>query len=119
MANAELEQFRLLVTSVRDYAIFMLDVGGHIRTWNAGAERIKGYSADEVIGRHFALFYTEEARARRHPALRAEVATREGRFEEEGWRVRKDGTLFWANVVITALRDEAATWSGSRRSRAT
>jgi PAS domain S-box-containing protein len=104
-ANAELEQFRLLITSVRDYAIFALDVNGHIRTWNAGAERIKGYAADEVIGRHFELFYTEQARARRHPAHELEVATREGRFEEEGWRLRKDGTLFWANVVITALRD--------------
>ena len=104
-ANAELEQFRLLVTSVRDYAIFMLDPPGAIRTWNAGAEHIKGYTADEVIGRHFELFYTEEARARKHPAYELEVATREGRFEEEGWRVRKDGTQFWANVVITALRD--------------
>ena len=105
MANAELEQFRLLVTSVRDYAIFVLDVTGRIRTWNPGAERIKGYSADEVIGRHFELFYTDEARARRHPDHELRVAAREGRFEEEGWRVRKDGTLFWANVVITALRD--------------
>ena len=92
-ANAELEQFRLLITSVRDYAIFILDVTGHIRTWNAGAENIKGYAAEEVIGRHFELFYTEEARARRHPAYELEVASREGRFEEEGWRVRKDGTL--------------------------
>jgi PAS domain S-box-containing protein len=105
LANTELEQFRLLTTSVRDYAIFALDATGHIRTWNAGAERIKGYAADEAIGRHFALFYTEEARARRHPEYELEVAAREGRFEEEGWRVRKDGTLFWANVVLTALRD--------------
>ena len=105
IANAELEQFRLLVTSVRDYAIFVLDVTGRIRTWNPGAERIKGYSADEVIGRHFELFYTDDARARRHPDYELQVAAREGRFEEEGWRVRKDGTLFWANVVITALRD--------------
>ena len=104
-ANTELEQFRLLITSVRDYAIFLLDVAGHIRTWNAGAENIKGYAAEEVIGRHFELFYTEQDRARRHPAYELEVASREGRFEEEGWRVRKDGTLFWANVVITALRD--------------
>ena len=105
VANAELEQFRLLVTSVRDYAIFVLDASGHIRTWNQGAENIKGYTADEVIGRHFELFYTEPARARKHPAYELEVAGREGRFEEEGWRVRKDGTLFWASVVITALRD--------------
>ena len=71
VANAELEQFRLLVTSVRDYAIFVLDVSGRIRTWNAGAENIKGYTADEAIGRHFELFYTEEARARKHPGVRA------------------------------------------------
>jgi PAS domain S-box-containing protein len=105
IANAELEQFRLLVMSVRDYAIFLLDVSGRIRTWNLGAENIKGYTADEVIGRHFELFYTEPARARNHPAYELEVAIRDGRFEEEGWRVRKDGTLFWANVVITALHD--------------
>jgi PAS domain S-box-containing protein len=106
IANAELEQFRLLITSVRDYAIFVLDVSGRIRTWNVGAENIKGYTADEAIGQHFRLFYTDEARARRHPEYELEVAAREGRFEEEGWRVRKDGTLFWANVVITALRDD-------------
>jgi PAS domain S-box-containing protein len=105
IANADLEQFRLLVASVRDYAIFVLDPGGRIRTWNKGAENIKGYSADEAIGRHFELFYTDEARARKHPDYELEVATREGRFEEEGWRVRKDGSQFWANVVITALRD--------------
>jgi PAS domain S-box-containing protein len=112
IANAELEQFRLLVTSVRDYAIFLLDVSGRIRTWNAGAEHIKGYAADDVVGRHFDLFYTEPARARRHPDYELEVATREGRFEEEGWRVRKDGTLFWANVVITALRDDRGVLVG-------
>ena len=98
--------------NVRDYAIFVLDVTGRIRTWNPGAENIKGYTADEVIGRHFELFYTEEARARRHPAYELEVATREGRFEEEGWRVRKDGTLFWANVVISALRDARGELAG-------
>ncbi len=91
--------------NVRDYAIFVLDVSGRIRTWNPGAENIKGYTAEDVIGRHFELFYTEPARARRHPDYELEVAAREGRFEEEGWRVRKDGTLFWANVVISALRD--------------
>jgi PAS domain S-box-containing protein len=105
VANAELEQFRLLVMNVRDYAIFVLDVSGRIRTWNPGAENIKGYTAEEVIGRHFELFYTEPARARQHPAYELEVAARDGRFEEEGWRVRKDGTLFWANVVISSLRD--------------
>src|SRR4051794_10549264 len=111
-ANAALEQFRLLVASVRDYAIFMLDVSGRIRTWNAGAEHIKGYTADEAIGRHFELFYTDEARARKHPAYELEVASRVGRFEEEGWRVRKDGTRFWANVVITALRDPSGPLGG-------
>jgi PAS domain S-box-containing protein len=110
--NADLEQFRLLVMNVRDYAIFVLDVSGRIRTWNPGAENIKGYAADEVIGRHFELFYTDEARARKHPAYELEVAAREGRFEEEGWRVRKDGTLFWANVVISALRDERGNLAG-------
>jgi PAS domain S-box-containing protein len=111
-ANAALEQFRLLVASVRDYAIFMLDPTGHILTWNAGAQNIKGYTADEAIGRHFELFYTDEARGREHPAYELEVATREGRFEEEGWRVRKDGTQFWANVVITALRDASGSLVG-------
>jgi PAS domain S-box-containing protein len=112
MANASLEQFRLLVASVRDYAIFMLDPTGRIRTWNAGAEFIKGYTADEAIGQHFELFYTDEARARKHPAYELEVATEVGRFEEEGWRVRKDGTQFWANVVITALRNSSGVLVG-------
>ena len=105
-ANATLRQFRLLVASVRDYAIFLLDAGGHIRSWNAGARYIKGYDEAEVLGRHFELFYTDADRARDHPAHELEVAVREGRFEEEGWRLRKDGTRFWANVVITTLRDE-------------
>ena len=105
-ANARLMQFRLLVASVRDYAIFMLDPGGYIRTWNAGAEALKGYTETEAVGNHFSMFYTEPDVARNHPAYELEVATREGRFEEEGWRVRKDGTTFWANVVITALRNE-------------
>ena len=111
-ANERLKQFRLLVASVRDYAIFLLDPGGHIRSWNAGARQIKGYTEEEVLGRHFELFYTEEDRARSHPADELEIATREGRFEEEGWRVRKDGTQFWANVVVTALRDDAGDLVG-------
>jgi PAS domain S-box-containing protein len=111
-ANASLEQFRLLVASVRDYAIFMLDQAGRIRTWNAGAENINGYTADEAIGRHFELFYTDEARARKHPQYELEVASEVGRFEEEGWRVRKDGTQFWASVVITALRDAGGALVG-------
>jgi PAS domain S-box-containing protein len=105
-ANQRLRQFQLLVASVRDYAIFMLDPGGHILTWNAGAEALKGYTEPEIVGRHFSTFYTDADIARDHPAHELEIAGREGRFEEEGWRVRKDGTTFWANVVITALRNE-------------
>jgi PAS domain S-box-containing protein len=97
------ERFRLLVEGVKDYAIFMLDPGGHIASWNPGAERIKGWTAAEVIGQHFRLFYTDEARDRKHPEYELEVAKAQGRYEEEGWRVRKDGTTFWANVVITPL----------------
>ncbi len=95
------ERFRLLVESVRDYAIFMLDPEGRVLTWNAGAERIKGYRADEIIGQHFSKFYPPEAGD--FPAYELRVAAAEGRFEDEGWRVRKDGSRFWANVVITAL----------------
>jgi PAS domain S-box-containing protein len=95
------ERFRLLVESVKDYAIFMLDPDGRILTWNAGAELIKGYSASEIIGQHFSKFYPPEARD--FPAHELRVAAAEGRFEDEGWRVRKDGSRFWANVVITAL----------------
>jgi PAS domain S-box-containing protein len=104
--------FRLLVESVRDYAIFMLDPQGYIRSWNTGARHIKGYTAGEIIGQHFSVFYTEDALERRHPWYELEVAEREGRFEEEGWRLRKDGTRFWANVVITAVRDETGTLVG-------
>ncbi len=106
------ERFRLLVQSVRDYAIFMLDPEGRVSTWNEGAERIKGYTADEIIGRHFSVFYPAEAVAIRFPQHELEVAKRTGRFEDEGWRVRKDGSLFWANVIITALRDESGALVG-------
>ena len=95
--------FQLLVESVRDYAIFALDPNGFILSWNAGAERIKGYMADEIVGRHFSVFYPEEARRSGFPDYELEVARAVGRFEDEGWRVRKDGSQFWANVVITAL----------------
>jgi PAS domain S-box-containing protein len=111
-ANDELEQFRRMVAGVRDYAIFMLDPGGHVATWNAGAEHINGYTTEEIIGRHFSTFYTDEDRERNHPATELEIAAREGRYEEEGWRIRKDGTAFWANVVITALRNEHGTLVG-------
>ena len=97
--------YQLLVESVRDYAIFALDPKGMILSWNAGAERIKGYSAEEIIGRHFSIFYTAEDLAARKPEMELVVAEREGRVEDEGWRVRKDGSRFWASVVITPLRD--------------
>jgi PAS domain S-box-containing protein len=99
------ERFRLMVESVRDYAIFMLDPEGRIATWNAGAQRIKGYLAHEIIGQHFSRFYPREDIDSSKPAYELRVAAREGRFEDEGWRLRKDGTRFWANVIITALRE--------------
>lgn len=105
-------RFRLLVESVRDYAVFMLDPRGHVLTWNTGAERIKGYRADEIIGRHFSEFYPPEPRACGFPDRELEVAARAGSFEDEGWRVRKDGSLFWANVVITAMRDASGQLVG-------
>ena len=98
--------FHLLVESTTDYAIFMLDPQGHVASWNAGAERIKGYRRDEILGKHFSVFYPSEANARDWPQTELERAAQDGRFEDEGWRVRKDGTQFWANVVITALRNE-------------
>ncbi len=101
------ERFRLLVQSVKDYGIFMLDPEGHIASWNEGARQIKGYTATEAIGKHFSIFYPPEDIAAGKPPWELEVATREGRFEEEGWRLRKDGTRFWANVVITTLRNPA------------
>src|ERR671928_44168 len=97
--------YRLLVQAIVDYAIFMIAPDGTIATWNAGAERIKGYKAEEIIGEHFSRFYTEEDLQRSIPKLALETAAREGRFETEGWRVRKDGTRFWANVVIDPIRD--------------
>jgi PAS domain S-box-containing protein len=99
------ERFKLLVESVRDYAIFMLDPSGYVLTWNAGAERFKGYRPDDIIGQHFSRFYTPDALARGLPEQELQIASRTGVFEDEGWRVRKDGSLFWANVVITAMRD--------------
>lgn len=99
------ERFRLLVESVKDYAIFILDPGGHVLTWNLGAERIKGYRADEIIGKHFSIFYPPEDIAAGKTERELEVAGRTGRFEDEDWRIRKDGSRFWANVVITALRN--------------
>jgi PAS domain S-box-containing protein len=106
-ALAESERrFRLLVRSVIDYALFTLDLAGIIQSWNPGAERLKGYTADEVIGQHFSIFYTPEAREAGEPEHVLAAARSQGRFEAEGWRVRKGGTRFWANVVIDAIRDE-------------
>jgi PAS domain S-box-containing protein len=100
------EQFRRLVQSVTDYAIYMLDPNGHVASWNIGAERIKGYHPDEIIGQHFSRFYTDEDRAAGEPARALETAVREGRYTKEGWRVRKDGTHFRASVVIDPIRDD-------------
>ena len=104
--------YQLLIETVRDYAIFVLDPTGHIATWNMGAERLKGYTANEIIGSHFSRFYPPEDIEARKPWWELEVATREGRVEDEGWRIKKDGSRFWANVVITALRDESGTLVG-------
>ena len=106
------ERFRLLVDAVLEYAIFMLDVQGHVSTWNNGAARIKGYGISEIIGKHFSVFYPEEDIRSGKPQRELEIAAREGRLEDEGWRVRKDGSRFWANVIISALRDEAGRLVG-------
>ena len=106
------ELFHLIVEGVKDYAIFMLDPEGRIISWNAGAEKIKGYTAREVIGRHFSCFYTPEDIARRWPYRELEIARAQGRVEDEGWRIRKDGTRFWANIIITALYDATGRLRG-------
>ena len=106
------EKLRALVLGVKDYAILMLDTDGRITTWNEGAERIKGYRAEEIIGQHFSKFYTPEAVAQGKPALELKIAEKLGRFEEEGWRVKKDGSGFWANVVITPLWDKTGKLRG-------
>src|SRR5262249_5261958 len=111
-ARRQADQLRMLVQGTTDYAIFMLDPDGHVVTWNAGAERLKGYTAADIIGQHFYRFYPPDATARGWPEHELRVARAEGRFEDEGWRVRKDGSLFWANVVISALRDEGGALRG-------
>lgn len=100
------EKFQLLVESVKDYAIFLMDPNGDILSWNAGAERIKGYSADEIIGKRFTIFYTKQDIDRSHPDNELRLALANGKYEEEGWRVRKNGNHFWANVIITPLFDK-------------
>jgi len=106
------ERFRLLVEGSKDYAIFMLDPTGRIASWNPGAERIKGYRADEIIGQHFSRFYPPEDLQSGKPERELRIAAAEGKYEEEGWRLRKDGSRFWASVLITALRDEAGDLRG-------
>jgi PAS domain S-box-containing protein len=100
--------YRLLVDGVHDYAVFALDAGGRVLTWNPGAERFEGYRVDEIVGRHFSVFYPPEDVAAGKPQRELQTAAAHGRYEEEGWRVRKDGTRFWASVVITPLRDGGA-----------
>src|SRR5438876_810179 len=104
--RASQEQFRLLVQGVTDYAIYMLDPTGRVINWNAGAQRIKGYAPEEIVGQHFSRFYTAEEREAGMPSEALRIATSEGRFEREGWRVRKDGSKFWAHVVIDPIRSE-------------
>jgi PAS domain S-box-containing protein len=105
-------RFRLFVEGVTDYAIYMLDTEGVITNWNAGAERIKGYRAEEIIGQHFSLFYSPKDQEDGLPSRALMIATRDGRFEAEGWRIRKDGSRFWANVVIDAVHDDAGVLIG-------
>ena len=98
--------FRLLVEGVADYALYMLDPTGLVTSWNIGGQRIKGYSPEEILGQHFSRFYTETDRANGKPARALRIAEQQGRYEEEGWRVRKDGTFFWASVVIDPIRED-------------
>jgi PAS domain S-box-containing protein len=111
-ARRQSEQLRLLIEGTKDYAIFMLDPGGHIVTWNAAAERINGYRADEIIGRHFSCFYSADDIERGKPERELVLAEINGKYEEEGWRLRKDGSRFWASMVLAALRDEAGDLQG-------
>ncbi len=111
-STSEEQRLRLLVNAVTDYAIYMLDPSGRVSTWNPGAERFKGYKADEIIGEHFSRFYTEEDRESDFPGRALRIAAREGRFEAEGWRVRKDGSRFWAHVVIDPIRADDGTLLG-------
>lgn len=106
------DSFRLLVESLKDYAIIMLDPSGHVASWNAGAERFKGWRAEEIVGQNFSCFYPADAVQRGLPDQELKAAAKNGRFEDEGWRVRKDGKKFWANVIISALRDQDGTLRG-------
>jgi len=110
--HLDYDAYRLLVQEVKDYAIFLLDTKGRIQSWNTGAQRLKGYTQKEIIGQHFSVFYTRDDLANKKPQRELEKALTEGRVEDEGWRLRKDGTRFWANVVITALHDEKGKLRG-------
>lgn len=101
------DRFQLLFDAVKDYAIYLLDADGHVATWNTGARRFKGYAEEQIIGRHFSVFYTDEDRAIGLPGKALSTASTEGRFESEGWRLRKDGTRFWTHVVIDPVYDTA------------
>ncbi len=108
----EADRYRLLIDAIADYAIYMLDEQGYIVSWNPGVQRFKGYTEQEILGQHFSIFYTEEDRAAGLPARALRLAAAEGRFENEGWRVRKDGTRFWAHVIVDPIRDETGALIG-------
>ena len=115
----ELDRYKLLVENVQDYAIFFMDADGYIQTWNKGAEKNKGYTRSEIVGQHFSIFYMPEDIAEKKPERALTIAKKLGRVEDEDWRVRKDGTMFWANVVITSLYDESGKLQGSQKSPVT
>ena len=104
--------FKLLIQSIVDYAIYMLDPDGNVTSWNAGAERIKGFKADEIVGKHFSTFYTQEDRGAGMPQKVLETARREGKYAGEGWRVRKDGSRFWASIVVDRINDPSGELIG-------
>jgi PAS domain S-box-containing protein len=112
ISQVDRESYRLLVDSVKDYAIFMVDTEGHVMSWNKGAARIKGYTSSEIIGKHISVFYTEEEIKNNEPYNNLQKAIELGRFEDEGWRVRKNGSLFWASVVFTALKNSSGELIG-------
>ena len=111
-ADSQRETFPMFVDAVEDYALLMLDINGRVISWNAGAERIKGYKAEEIIGKHFSCFYLPEAIAKGHPEEELRIAAKEGRYAERGWRIRKDGSRFLAEVVLTAIHNESGALSG-------
>ena len=114
-ALVELENYKLLVDSIEDYAIFLLDPNGIVMSWNKGAERNKGYKSSEIIGKHFSIFYTQQDVDAQKPQKELEIAQRIGRIEDEDWRVRKNGSRFWANVIITALRNPSGELVGLQK----